>query len=244
MCRLLGFTATSSLPLPVAVGPHFNQFVELSNVHKDSWGLALLSGQGVSLKKSAETAASSETFATTLINNPGEAGLLHFRWASPGLAVTDQNAHPFTLDGISFIHNGALEPYDALESFVAPHLLSHRIGTGDSELFFLYIMTEVEKSGFLEGVKKAISNVKQNFSYSSINSMIMNDDFLIVTSEHHLENKPDWAAPDYYELRYRIDSNGCVVASSGWNQDGWQLLANHEMLIVDRKTLSYSVEAL
>lgn len=231
-------------PLPTFVGPHFAQFVELSKVHKDSWGLALSTSSGSVLNKSAETAAESSDFARAVTSLSGDGGLLHFRWASPGLAVTESNAHPFTLNGISFIHNGALEPYDALESSIPKHLLAHRTGTGDSELFFLYLLGEIEQHGFLGGVKQGIKKIKKNFNYSSINSMIMNDDYLIVTSEHHLENKPSWAAPDYYELKYRIDTDGCVVASSGWNQEGWSLLNNHEMLIVNRKTLAYSVEAL
>ena len=34
--------------------------------------------------------------------------------------MTDANAHPFTYQDIAFIHNGALSPYDAVKSLVAP----------------------------------------------------------------------------------------------------------------------------
>lgn len=67
--------------------------------------------------------------------------------------------------------------------------------------------------------------------------MIMNSEFLIVTSEHDPENKPSWADDIYYELRYRLDDEGLAVASSGWDQNGWTLLENHQMLILNRSTL-------
>jgi hypothetical protein len=67
--------------------------------------------------------------------------------------------------------------------------------------------------------------------------MIINADYLIVTSEHDPLNKPSWADEIYYELRYRLDDTGIAVASSGWDQEGWMLMKNHQMLIVDRKTL-------
>jgi len=112
-----------------------------------------------------------------------------------------------------------------------------RTGETDSELFFLFLLTEIEKSGFVAGVVNAIRKIKEGFKYSSINSMILNSDYLIVVSEHDPLNKPDWADDVYYELRYRLDENGVAVASSGWNQEGWKLLENHQILIVDRATL-------
>ena len=105
----------------------------------------------------------------------------------------------------------------------------------------LYLLTEIERLGFVGGVKECMRNIKDNFKYSSINSMIMNSEFLIVTSEHDPNNKPAWADEIYYELRYRLDDNGIAVASSGWNQDGWTLMNNHQMLVVDRKTLQAEV---
>jgi hypothetical protein len=42
-------------------------------------------------------------------------------------------------------------------------------------------------------------------------------------------------------LRYRLDENGIAVASSGWNQEGWTLMNNHQMLVVDRNTLQAEV---
>lgn len=237
MCRLMAFSSRNETTLPSFMGSAFQEFVELSKVHHDSWGLALSSGSTATLTKKAETAALSSSFQQTINSEQSQGGLLHFRWASPGLPVTDTNAHPFTFEDIAFIHNGALSPYDAVKSLVAPKFASLQKGDTDSEQFFLYLLTEIDKSGFVEGVKNSIKNIKANFKYSSINSMIINADYLIVTSEHDPINKPSWADEIYYELRYRLDDSGIAVASSGWDQEGWTLMKNHQMLIVNRKTL-------
>lgn len=232
----MAFSANRPTTLKQFIGADFSSFLELSNIHHDSWGLALDDQGSTEVIKHAETAADSTEFASVIQENSGTGGLLHFRWASPGLPVTNENAHPFSYKDISFIHNGALSPYDSLLKIVDSEFLSLRSGQTDSELFFLYLLTEISKSNFLDGVQAAIKNIKANFKYSSINSMIMNPDFLVVVSEHDPVNKPDWADEVYYELRYRLDSHGFAVASSGWPQDGWKLIPNHMMAVFNRKT--------
>lgn len=244
MCRLMAFSSLKETTVPNFMGDAFSGFIELSNVHHDSWGLALTDSGSTRVLKKAETASASHEFQSAIQSESATGGLLHFRWASPGLPVKEVNAHPFTHGDVSFIHNGALSPYDALQSLVSPTFAQFRKGETDSEEFFLYLLTEIESSGFVSGVTHAMANVKANFKYSSINSMIMNSDYLIITSEHDPKNKPDWADEIYYELRYRIDENGVAVASSGWDQTGWTLMNNHEMLIVDRKTLKTELVSL
>jgi len=39
---------------------------------------------------------------------------------------------------------------------------------------------------------------------------------------------------DYYQLKYTKKDGQVVVASSGWNQDGWDEIPNESVLVVDR----------
>lgn len=238
MCRLLGYVANRPTTIAEFAGSSFKEFVKLSEVHKDSWGLCLVDSDRAKLRKSAETAAASSTFAQLTKSESSSGGLLHFRWASPGIEVNDANAHPFSYEDMGFIHNGALSPYDALLPEISEEFLSLRNGSGDSELFFLFALSKIKKLGFVPGVLEAIRSIKSSYDYSSINSMFLNNDYLIVVSEHHPDNRPSWTEPNYYEVRYRLDSSGCLVASSGWSQEGWTLMPNHTALIVDRKTLT------
>lgn len=236
MCRLLGYVSNSAVSIQDFAGSDFADFVKLSEFHKDSWGLSLVDAQGTVLEKRVESAAGSPTFNELRTNQTATGGLLHFRWASPGLEITDENAHPFTHEDFAFIHNGSLKPYDALISEIPSELLELRRGTGDSELFFLMSLAHIHREGFTAGVLSSVRKIRENFSYSSINSMFLNSEFLIVVAEHHPENKPDWADDSYYELKYRLDGSGCLVSSSGWNQSGWIDIPNHHALIVERKT--------
>ena len=237
MCRLLGYVSSQPTTVRQFAGRHFSEFLKLSEIHKDSWGLALIDSAGTKLHKSAESAAQSSTFGEIAESQNSTGGLLHFRWASPGIEVNDANAHPFTFEDISFIHNGALDPYDALLDQIPASALALRKGSGDSELFFLFTLAQIQKLGFVKGVLTAVREIKTNYKYSSINSMFLNSKYLVVISEHDPDNRPSWTEPTYYEVRYRLDQNGCLVASSGWDQDGWQLMPNHSALIIDRESM-------
>lgn len=78
--------------------------------------------------------------------------------------------------------------------------------------------------------------------YSSINAMVMNEQTYIIIRESNLNREPEWASAQYYDLKYRKDAQGVIVASSDWNQDGWVEIPNHTMLVVDRK--DFSTEAI
>jgi len=237
----MAYSSKTSVNLPEFMGQGFSDFLKLSEVHNDSWGLALANPDSATVIKEVASAAASARFSEVISNQSAPGALLHFRWASPGLEVTHENAHPFCFEDIAFIHNGALS---AVKSLIAPEFESLREGDTDSELFFLYLLTEIKANGFVEGVVKGIKNLKQNFEYSSINSMIINSDYLIVVSEHDPLNKPIWTDDLYYELRYRIDESGVAVASSGWDQSDWILMENHSILIVNRHDLTHQIRAI
>ena len=44
----------------------------------------------------------------------------------------------------------------------------------------------------------------------------------------------------YFHLAYRATADAVVVASSGWPQPGWTVLANQSVLVVERATLEMS----
>jgi hypothetical protein len=66
--------------------------------------------------------------------------------------------------------------------------------------------------------------------------MILTPNKLFIVSEFIQDRRPKGESEDYYDLYYRVNDEGFLVASSGWSQSDWTLLPNHSMLEVSRKS--------
>ncbi len=242
----MGYVTEDKTTFDALVGAGFDEFVQLSSVHCDGWGIASIDrGQNVAtLDRAPERAVNSENFSKALQKTKTDGSLLHLRWATKGLPISENNTHPFVYQGFSFIHNGTISPTGAMDAFIDPKFTHLIEGETDSERYFFFLLTSIEKLGLLEGVKAGVNQIRQSMDYSSINAMVMNENFYVVICEHHPERRPDWAPSDYYELKYRRDEAGVLVASTGWNQPNWETLPNHHLLSVDRATFEVAVSSL
>ena len=246
MCRLLGFVSAQPQSFGAAAGENLKEFIHLSTVHCDGWGVATLDHDSASahLSRAPEQAETSEGFIETLEKTQSDGALLHLRWATKGLPVSEDNTHPFLHDGFTFIHNGAIYPANSLDSVIAPKFKSAILGDTDSERYFYFLLTQIESLGLVDGVISAVHEIKANHDFSSINAMLMTDKYFITICEHDPSRKPSWAVDGYYDLFFKTEQDQVVVASSGWDQDGWTNLPNHHILIVDRANLKVQVLAL
>jgi predicted glutamine amidotransferase len=236
MCRLLGYSSQTLTTFGEVVGENFNQFVKLADDHCDGWGIATSQGKSADLYKEPVAATKSTNFKEQLESHKSSSALLHLRWATAGMAINENNTHPFTYQDISFIHNGSISPFDCLDPLIDQKYLSLAKGSTDSERYFLFLLTQIEKHGFVEGVKAGLTYIKNNCSYSSINMMIINSEYFIAACIYNQDKIPEKFKndTDYYHLKYTTHNGQVVVASSGWNQDGWSDLPNGSVLVVDR----------
>ncbi|CAB4534487.1 unannotated protein [freshwater metagenome] len=246
MCRLLGYVSLKPESFAEAVGEKLPEFISLSSVHCDGWGVATFEHNSTEshLTRAPEIAKDSKTFNETISNSKTDGALLHLRWATTGLPVSENNTHPFVSHGYSFIHNGAIYPANALDSAISDKFKSEIKGETDSERYFYFILSKIEKHGLVEGVISAVREIKENYDFSSINAMLMTESHFVTICEHDPERKPSWAVDGYYDLFYKFNEGDLVVASSGWDQSGWKNLPNHHVLVVDRATLKQQVLAL
>ena len=234
MCRLLGYSSTTPATFGEVVGENFDQFVKLADDHCDGWGIATSQGKSADLYKEPVAATKSENFKQHLESHKSSSALLHLRWATAGMAINENNTHPFTYQDISFIHNGSISPFDCLDPLIDHKYLSLAKGTTDSERYFLFLLTQIEKLGFIEGTKSGLTYIKNNCSYSSINMMITNKDYFAAACVYNQERIPDRfkEQTDYYHLKYTKHEGQVVVASSGWDQAGWEEIPNGSLLVV------------
>ena len=246
MCRLLGYTAPNATTFTEVVGANFDEFINLSTDHCDGWGIATTQNKKASLYKEIVAANKSAHLKEELVTHKSNAALLHLRWATEGMAVNENNTHPFTYEDITFIHNGSISPFNCLDPLIDKKYLELAKGNTDSERYFLYLLTQIEKHGFSEGVKAGLSYIKANCAFSSINMMIINETTFMAACVYNQDKIPQKFKDDtdYYHLKYTKRNGQVVVASSGWNQDGWEKIPNGSVLVVDRVGQEEKLEVL
>lgn len=245
MCRLMGYVAAEETTFSRITGPAFAEFAELSAIHNDGWGIAAIDTHRDRSTIVEPTAAkNSPSFTSSAENLQSDGALLHFRWATKGLEVKEENTHPFTFGEFSFIHNGGVMPPESLDPFIDTELLANLRGTTDSERYFYLLITQINKLGLVEGVLEGVRLIREKCVFSSLNAMILTPKQYLVISEHDNTKIPSQFEGDYYELFYRRDEHGILVASSGWDQSSWTALPNHRLLVINRETMDLEIQEI
>ena len=240
MCRLLAFTSLERKSFYDVVGADFDKFVALSAEHKDGWGMAHDGNILKDLKPAVESPELNQSASTVMTDG----ALLHLRLASKGITINIDNNHPFTHGSTTFMHNGTIRPGNTAEQFIDEKYKGFIQGTTDSERYFYAVLSAIDKHGLVEGVRTTVNSIRAIADYTALNIMVQTPETLIAVCEFNDGNKSEWSSEDHYELRFTKRGHDIVVASTGWGNGDWNHLDNHQMLIVDRSTLEYSIQPL
>ena len=180
-----------------------------------------------------------------------------------------ENQHPFYANGLSFIHNGDISDANGRNIVTnRSYPVNHSVflstgGRSDSAIFFAVILEYIGFGFSLdEAVAQAARELRQAYPKSSYNCMIQSEDQLIAlcaagrekTSPRIVEIYDEYGrgeqAADYRVMRYRElrddngDSAGVVVSSSGYKQEGWNVLENDQMIIVSNRNGTFHLKYL
>ena len=101
-------------------------------------------------------------------------------------------------------------------------------------------------------IADTVASIGSRYAVNSLNAILLSPDRMYAISWHNparipeaelrrrgLGNTPAEIA-GYFHLAYRVTADAVVVASSGWPQAGWTVLANQSVLVVERATLQMS----
>jgi predicted glutamine amidotransferase len=252
MCRLLAHVARRPRTLIDAVGAaDVTSFGDLSPRHPDGWGMAWWDGATTPERIRAVGGARDDpAFHAATASIQASAMVVHLRGATPGLTIGLENCHPFVREGAAFAQNGALHPQHLLPQLLPPALESEAEGSTDSERLFLLLHDRFSGSHrpFPDVMREVLGEVLERFTSPVLNAMYLAPDALYVLNAHNPTSVPYPGDPhDIFALRYRVEDDLVVVASSGFDQPesrGWWTLDNMTVLTVRLDTLEVHVDAL
>jgi gamma-glutamyl hercynylcysteine S-oxide hydrolase len=256
MCRLIGFAAPRPATLTELVGTEqVARFRDMGRVHRDGWGTAWLDNglrtyRATGLPDDAEFAALAEA-------PPSGARLVHLRWATEGLEVSERNTHPFVADGLALAHNGSISPRSGLDELLKPELQDSLVGTTDSERYLALVRQELAVGGDLsQAVARAVATLRHEFPLASLNALVLAQGVLIAVhasldSDAPLdemrsrgirdEDLPLGHVDEYFRMYWRRGPRGSVLfSSSGLVNDGWQPLPPESVTTVELATMRVS----
>ncbi len=263
MCRLMGFAADRRIGPQDAVGATaFDEFIELSRLHRDGWGYGVSEQPGDVTVYRSPQAAFSDPQVSALRENRARAGIVHLRWASLGLPVREENSHPFVAypDGpIAFAHNGSVRDHAEIAFLLDEEKRAMRRGDTDSELYFLLFLQSLSQYPDVgDALRATVGAIRAFAPVASLNAVLLTRQELCVVHSHTGMRVPtidleeacgsrDAVPPAhlnrYFDLNW-IERPGIVAAAHAGLSGDWEPLPPDSILRVRRDDLGVTISAL
>ena len=180
MCGIVGYIGTKKA-VPVLI----NGLLSLEYRGYDSAGLAVLN------EDSALKIVKDMGRVKNLQDNPelesltGSIGIAHTRWATRGVP-SKNNSHPHTDNSNTFavVHNGIIENYDELKSFIESkgYTLHSETDTEIIPNLIHYYYTEDKNAGVLSSVASALKKLEGSFAIE-VTSPILEDEIIVAKKD-------------------------------------------------------------
>lgn len=256
MCRLLGYVARRPTSVLEVLGQQdLEAFTALTAVHGDGWGMAWQDPDDHTIRSmsSTDSAIRDPAYAQLARQRLGRAGIVHLRWATPGLPVTPQNTHPFLDGGYAFAHNGHISPVERLEGLLTRESQAKLRGDTDSERYFRFVMQCIDERGDdAKGLSQSLAVVTSEFPLASLNALMLTPTHLFgvhINSQASAPVKglrklftsddefPYRHTDDYFAMDFRLTADAVHVISSGIDPEGWTPVPEDTAAMVDLASL-------
>ena len=193
--------------------------------HKDGWGMARSNAGKTAMlrvERQLGSAFESQKYSSAVQSIPHAPHifLCHLRKASPKVAVTLANTHPFFAMGWAFIHNGTVFDPESLPLTLTLPL------TSDEYLFHFLLgklLNRLPDLSDSKALREAVSEI--DVPYTALNTLMSNGADLFVIRRHAKQGQ-------YYALYYYPLSAGVIVCSEPLHShllkpEKWHKLPNH-----------------
>lgn len=243
MCRLFGHVGVDHTTVSQVLGEDHDAFTELSGRHKDGWGLVGLESGGITRRGDTFAARDSLDYQSAARELSSSGLLMHYRLASPGTPVIQENLHPFeaTISGVgpvAFAHNGHVFDVPALRALVARHSDAPLRGTTDSESYAQLVFALMQRMAPQEALATAASMVQDVTDVVALNAILLTPTYLHalqwVDPSPRTDGFPLAPNPELFAMRQRSERGGVTVTSNEWVPStlDWDEMP-------DRRVLSY-----
>ncbi len=153
MCRMFGFRSILQSGVHKSLLDADNAIIQQSKRHPDGWGVAYYNMNSPHLIKIDNQARECKIFEKVSGLVSSNTVVAHIRKSTVGL-VGPLNTHPFQFGPWVFAHNGNIENFEVhrrtLLEKINKNLRKYILGDTDSEHLFYFLLTLIEKRGFLE----------------------------------------------------------------------------------------------
>lgn len=251
MCRLFAWHSNKEVSLEEALGEDFPTFTQLSSLHRDGWGMAIKTLDGIKVERDVKAAIDSSLYANVSVKLISSDAITHLRWATEDISVCIPNTHPFIKQGpngwLAFCHNGGVSRGAELTSLIADDLLAELEGDTDSEQYFAALITKLRKHNgdYVMAYKELVKDLAP-IHYTSVNALILTQEELVIVCQHKPENLSADHETDYYELFWQTDNAITSAWSSGVrpNIKSCNQLTNGSLLRIDSGTGAVSIHEI
>lgn len=199
------------------------------------------------IRRHLDVARESAAYREAIAAARGPMMLVHLRRASPGLPLRIANTHPFREGETVFAHNGQFDLTDPLRESILARGGRTPEGTTDSELFFSLITLHQREADLPTAVQRAAAELTHLCLQhgarvpEALNCLVMTPDEMVAYQQHDPTQAARHQKVDMYALRYRIDADRVIVASTGIPQTGYLEVGERQALVIQRSDLSVAV---
>lgn len=280
MCRLYGFLATEETKVECMLVQSQNSLLLQSRSdtsgksHSDGWGIGFYEDGLPQVEKRVTAAYRTNHFSAAAERVFARAVIAHVRKATVGKSNL-ANTHPFTVGPWTFAHNGTIRKFEGIETLLLrqtkPALALMRRGETDSELLFLWLLSQLVQRGRdlpevgkRSDLDRMIGRVGESLVWlsqlcqqsgaeqtSELNFVLTNGSILLAAKFNHslyfLKRRGTWDCEicgiPHIRPAGRTDYRAVAVASEPTSHEAWEEIPNRTVLGIsaDLQTTLYNI---